>query len=208
MGRSSTSLRYCGTKTDTTSPEWLDPRLHISPTPGTLTARQCRDASRQTLQAHLSSREAIRRGAGTPAPIPRAMPPAGSCAIAMSRTRGLAWRRVASRPASSPRRPHPDARRWAICCPPQVRDYLDGLVPARPPELERHCQLGVNSALLRLEVVRPRSFSTHTSPHPIRRTPAFGAHGGASTGVDVARLERDSAQLRVPTRTVARGRPT
>ena len=47
------------------------------------------------------------------------------------------------------------------------------------------CQLGVNSALLRLEIVRPRSFSTHTSPHPIRRTPAFGARGGGSTG-DVA----------------------
>ena len=46
----------------------------------------------------------------------------------------------------------------------------------------RHCQLGVDSALFRLEVVRPRSFSTHTSPHPIRRTPAFGARGGASTG--------------------------
>ena len=72
----------------------------------------------------------------------------------------------------------------------------------------RHCQLGVHSALLRLEVVRSRSFSTHTSPHPIRRTPAVGARGGASTGVDVARLERDSAQLRVPMRTVARGRPT
>ena len=74
--------------------------------------------------------------------------------------------------------------------------------------LQGHCQLGVNSALLRLEVVRPRSFSTHTSPQPIRRTPAFGARGGASTGVDVARLESDSAQPRVPMRTVARGRPT
>ena len=35
---------------------------------------------------------------------------------------------------------------------------------------EGHSQRGVDSALLRLEVVRPRSFSTHTSPHPIRRT--------------------------------------
>ena len=84
-------------------------------------------------------------------------------------------------------------------------------VPALPlggAMLLGHCQLGVDSALLRLEVVRPRSFSTHTSPHPIRRTPAFGTRGGASTGLDVTRLERDSAQLRVPMRTVARGRPT
>ena len=35
----------------------------------------------------------------------------------------------------------------------------------------------------------------------------LGARGRESTGVDVARLERNSAQLRVPTRTVARGRP-
>ena len=84
-------------------------------------------------------------------------------------------------------------------------------VPQSDPDRQgnhAHSQLGVDSARLRIEVVRPRSFSTHTSPHPIRRTPAFGTRGGASTGVDVARLERDSAQLRVPTRTVARGRPT
>ena len=94
------------------------------------------------------------------------------------------------------------------------KDYRDWFEDSGFPPLDQavrsgwHCQLGVDSALLRLEVVRPRSFSTHTSPHPIRRTPAFGTRGGASTAVDVARLERDSAQLRVPTRTVARGRPT
>ena len=50
----------------------------------------------------------------------------------------------------------------------------------------RHCQLGVNSALLRLEVVRPRSFSRHTSPRPIQRTHGCGAGGGEPTagGVD------------------------
>ena len=45
---------------------------------------------------------------------------------------------------------------------PNVRGDM---VTASP---HRHCQLGVDSALLRLEVVRPRSFSTHTLPHPIR----------------------------------------
>ena len=142
MGRSSTSLRYCGTKTDTTSPEWLDPRLHISPTPGTLTARQCRDASRQTLQAHPSSREAIRRGAGTPAPIPRAMPPAGSCAIAMSR-RG--W---PVRPSSATRTFDSEqssrCRMWPVCgrhtghnLMMVLGDQYDRFIPARAGNQER-----------------------------------------------------------------------
>ena len=44
----------------------------------------------------------------------------------------------------------------------------------------------------------PSSFSRHTSPHPIRRTPAYEAIGGAPTAVDVARPGRDSARVRVP----------
>ena len=48
-----------------------------------------------------------------------------------------------------------------------------------PPRAGARTGCRVRAALLRLEVVRPRSFSTHTSPHPIRRTPAFGTRGGA-----------------------------
>ena len=50
----------------------------------------------------------------------------------------------------------------------------------------------------------PSSFSRHTSPHPIRRTPASEASGGAPTEVDVARLGRDSARVRGPRETAAR----
>ena len=55
-----------------------------------------------------------------------------------------------------------------------ARRRVSGRQIARALEVtEGHCQLGVDSARLRLEVVHPRSFSTHTSPHPIRRTPAL-----------------------------------
>ena len=37
--------------------------------------------------------------------------------------------------------------------------------------------------VLLLEVERPRSFSRHTSPRPIRRRPALGARGGAPTPI-------------------------
>ena len=59
-------------------------------------------------------------------------------------------------------------------------------MPRKRYSTKRHCPLGVNSALLRLEVVRPRSFSRHTSPHPIQRTHGCGADGGEPTagGVD------------------------
>ena len=50
----------------------------------------------------------------------------------------------------------------------------------------------------------PSSFSRHTSPHPIRRTPASEASGGAPTEVDVARPGRDSARVRGPRETAAR----
>ena len=50
----------------------------------------------------------------------------------------------------------------------------------------------------------PSSFSRHTSPHPIRRTPASEASGGAPTEVDVTQLGRDSARVRGPRETAAR----
>ena len=50
----------------------------------------------------------------------------------------------------------------------------------------------------------PSSFSRHTSPHPIRRTPASEARAGAPTEVDVARPGRDSARVRGPRETAAR----
>ena len=50
----------------------------------------------------------------------------------------------------------------------------------------------------------PSSFSRHPSPHPIRRTPASEASGGAPTAVDVARPGRDSARGRGPRETAAR----
>ena len=52
----------------------------------------------------------------------------------------------------------------------------------------------------------PSSFSSHTSPHPIRRTPASEARGGAPTKVDVARPGRDSARVRGPRETAAPAR--
>ena len=70
-----------------------------------------------------------------------------------------------------------------------LHDLADGL-------LLQSCrgtgQLDEGSALLCLQVERSRSFSRHTSPPPIRRTPAYGAGGGAPTAADVGRLRRDS----------------
>ena len=52
----------------------------------------------------------------------------------------------------------------------------------------------------------PSSFSRHPSPHPIRRTPASEASGGAPTAVDVARPGRDSARVAVDREKPLRGR--
>ena len=73
---------------------------------------------------------------------------------------------------------------------------------------DRHCQLNHVARFFPAKPSPDRPFSRHTSPHPIRRTPAFAADGGARRATNADPQRRDSERRRGLTRTVARGRPT
>ena len=93
-----------------------------------------------------------------------------------------------------------------------ARDTPDN-EPSSRPETPRWIILGIVNLLMAarscpVKSTLPIVLSRRTSPHPIQRTRGCGAGGGDPTAGGVARLERDSAPLREPTRTVGAERPT